>query len=358
MDILSSSTSPLFVLLQLVLLITSDILSAEGKTANGKIPAIYVIGDSIVDSGNNNDLITLVKCNFPPYGKDFKGHKPTGRFCNGKIGTDYIASGLGVKELLPAYLDPNVQIQDLITGVSFASGGSGFDDFTPQFLRAIPLGQQVEFLKECFGKVERAAGRERADYIKSNGIFFVVAGSNDLVNNYFALPTRRAQMPLDQYLYTLVQKASNIVQKLYKIGGRRIYVLGLPPLGCVPIQRTLRGGAARKCVEEVNQASIAFNAKLSTQLHSLALTLPNATVIYVEIFDILLDMIQNPSRYGFEESRYGCCGTGGLETAVLCNSVTSSTCRDASKYVFWDSFHPTERASSILASQLLHKYFP
>lgn len=39
---------------------------------------------------------------------------------------------LGIKELLPAYLDPNLQIQDLSTGVNFASGGAGFDPLTSE----------------------------------------------------------------------------------------------------------------------------------------------------------------------------------------------------------------------------------
>lgn len=39
---------------------------------------------------------------------------------------------LGIKELLPAYLDPNLQLQDLSTGVNFASGGAGFDPLTSE----------------------------------------------------------------------------------------------------------------------------------------------------------------------------------------------------------------------------------
>jgi len=39
---------------------------------------------------------------------------------------------LGIKELLPGYLDPNLQTKDLITGVNFASGGAGFDPLTSE----------------------------------------------------------------------------------------------------------------------------------------------------------------------------------------------------------------------------------
>ncbi|PNX97931.1 GDSL esterase/lipase, partial [Trifolium pratense] len=99
---------------------------------NVTVPAVIAFGDSIVDSGNNNNLKTLVKCNFPPYGKDFQGGVPSGRFCNGKIPSDIIAEELGIKGYVPAYLDPNLKSSDLLTGVGFASGASGYDPLTPQ----------------------------------------------------------------------------------------------------------------------------------------------------------------------------------------------------------------------------------
>lgn len=54
------------------------------------IPAVFAFGDSIVDQGNNNVIRTLIYCNFPPYGKDFQGGMPTGRFSNGKTPPDII----------------------------------------------------------------------------------------------------------------------------------------------------------------------------------------------------------------------------------------------------------------------------
>lgn len=55
------------------------------------VPALFIFGDSVVDVGNNNGIATtIVKANFPPYGRDFANHTPTGRFSNGKIAPDYI----------------------------------------------------------------------------------------------------------------------------------------------------------------------------------------------------------------------------------------------------------------------------
>jgi len=57
------------------------------------IPAVFAFGDSIIDPGNNNELLfTFIKANFPPYGKDFEGGKATGRFSNGRIPTDFLGT--------------------------------------------------------------------------------------------------------------------------------------------------------------------------------------------------------------------------------------------------------------------------
>lgn len=54
------------------------------------VSSVYVFGDSTVDPGNNNYVNTPFKSDFPPYGRDFPNQSPTGRFTNGKLGTDFI----------------------------------------------------------------------------------------------------------------------------------------------------------------------------------------------------------------------------------------------------------------------------
>lgn len=56
---------------------------------------------------------------------------------------------------------------------------------------------------------------------------------------------------------------------------------------------------------------------------------------------------------GFEVATRGCCGTGEIEVSYLCNSVDLLMCIHDDKYVFWDSFHPTEKAYQIVMDQLL-----
>lgn len=46
----------------------------------------------------------------------------------------FAVEGLGIKDLLPPYLDPNLQDSDITTGVNFASSGSGLDNKTSEIL--------------------------------------------------------------------------------------------------------------------------------------------------------------------------------------------------------------------------------
>lgn len=85
---------------------------------------------------------------------------------------------------------------------------------------------------------------------------------------------------------------------MYKLGARRISVFGAPPIGCVPSQRTLGGGIVRECAENYNDAAKLFNSKLSDELDSLTLKLPNSKIVYTDIYTPLFDIIQHPLKYG------------------------------------------------------------
>ena len=56
---------------------------------------------------------------------------------------------------------------------------------------------------------------------------------------------------------------------------------------------------------------------------------------------------------GFEDAETACCGIGLLGMGYMCNTINPFTCSDASKYVFWDSFLPTEKANGILADNVV-----
>lgn len=56
-----------------------------------QVPCLFIFGDSLSDSGNNNNLHTDAKVNNLPYGIDFP-LGPTGRFTNGRTSVDIISN--------------------------------------------------------------------------------------------------------------------------------------------------------------------------------------------------------------------------------------------------------------------------
>lgn len=68
------------------------ILAVASKIPQAEARAFFVFGDSLVDNGNNNYLLTSARADSPPYGIDYPTHRPTGRFSNGLNIPDIIST--------------------------------------------------------------------------------------------------------------------------------------------------------------------------------------------------------------------------------------------------------------------------
>ncbi|KAG5516811.1 hypothetical protein RHGRI_037530 [Rhododendron griersonianum] len=330
--------SSLFYLLLLVQVcsITAKRLDA---TKSPRFPAILIFGDSLLDTGNNNFIPTILKANHKPYGQDFPGKIPTGRFSNGKLVSDLLASALGIKDTVPPFLDPNLPQEELQTGVCFASAGSGYDDMTTVMSGVIPVSKQPEYLKQYIEKLKGATGEAKASDIINGSLVVVTSGSNDVTINYFSGGARRLQFPLiggyHDFLLQRVQAfvkwylLTNIVnvQELYNQGCRNMLIAGLPPLG----------------------QSQSYNQKLVAMLSQLQESLPGSKLVYADFYTPLFDMMNNPQEYGFTVTNTGCCG--------LCTPSTP-VCPNPSQYLLWDSIHPGEAAYRVVSKYLQDHAIP
>jgi hypothetical protein len=86
--------------LLLVLLVATVAAVVVVVRAEPQVPCYFVFGDSLVDNGNNNDIASLARANYPPYGIDFAAG-PTGRFSNGLTTVDAICKPI----VLHIYID-------------------------------------------------------------------------------------------------------------------------------------------------------------------------------------------------------------------------------------------------------------
>lgn len=197
----------------LLFLLTCTIVA--DKINGEKIPkfsAILVFGDSSVDTGNNNYIITPVKGDHLPYGLDFPGRVPTGRFSNGKLVPDIVASMLGLKEAVPPFLQPFLSDKDLLTGVSFASAGSGYDELTTAVTRVIPVSKQIGYLKVYIQRLKGIIGEKEVPRFLSKALVVISAGTNDFIFNFYDIPTRRIQFCISKYQDFLQNKLQYMVK--------------------------------------------------------------------------------------------------------------------------------------------------
>lgn len=95
-------------------------------------------------------------------------------------------------------------------------------------------------------------------------------------------------------------------KEIYQLGARRIGVFSVPPIGCVPFQRTMAGGIRRKCVKHYNDAVVLFNNKLKKEIDSFKQNFPNSRIVYLDVYNPLLDIIINNQEYGNSEFHILC----------------------------------------------------
>ncbi|PIN09133.1 Triacylglycerol lipase [Handroanthus impetiginosus] len=322
-------------------------------SSNGKVPAIIVFGDSSVDAGNNNQVPTIARSNFEPYGRDFAGGKPTGRFSNGRIATDFISEKVGLRPTVPAYLDPAYNISDFSVGVTFASAGTGYDNATSDVLGVIPLWKELEYYKEYQGRLRAYLGEEKANDAITNALYVISMGTNDFLENYYTLPETRSQYTVDAYQTFLIGIARNFIINLHSLGARKISLGGLPPMGCMPLERAQNLANDNDCMETYNIVAMSFNGKLYDLVRKLNKEIPGLQLVFSNPYYVLLQIITKPSLYGFEVSQMACCATGMFEMGYACNERNPLTCTNANKFVFWDAFHPTEKTNQIVADHVI-----
>ncbi|XP_057980798.1 GDSL esterase/lipase At5g55050 [Malania oleifera] len=328
----------------------------EEESGGGGVPAVFVLGDSLVDVGNNNHLkLSLAKADFPHNGIDFPSHKPTGRFTNGKNAADFLSEKVGLPTSPPylALLSKNSSAAAFLAGVSFASGGAGiFDDTDKKYRQSIPLTSQVDDYERVYGEIVKELGSDAAKARLSKSIFFVVIGSNDIFA-YFKSGRSgsrlRSSSTPQRYVDLMASTLKAQLKRMHGLGGRKFVVAGIGMIGCCPSQRLKNetGG----CHEAENYLSLQYNQLLTSSLQQLKSELPDMKYTFFDTYAVLNNISQKPAAYGFNEVKAACCGLGDLKARVPCLPI-ASYCSDRRSHLFWDFFHPTEATARIFVENI------
>lgn len=345
---MAKSSSPGCVLLAAIMALCVLVLATPSECAR----AFFVFGDSLVDNGNNNYLMSTARADSPPYGIDYPTHQATGRFSNGLNIPDIISEHLGAEPTLP-YLSPELHGEKLVVGANFASAGVGIlNDTGIQFMEMVRMSRQLQYFHVYQGKLRAVVGASQATQMVNRALVLITLGGNDFVNNYYLIPfsIRSLQFSLPDYVRYLISEYKKILVRLYDMGARRVLVTGTGPLGCAPAQLARsRGG---ECDADLMRAAELFNPQLFKVLEELNARYSGGTFIAANTFRIHFDFINDPAAYGFRTATEACCGQGPHNGIGMCTAL-SNVCSDRDQYVFWDAYHPTERTNRIIVSQFM-----
>ncbi|KAF3337327.1 GDSL esterase/lipase [Carex littledalei] len=317
---------------------------------------MFIFGDSLVDNGNNNGILTLARANYRPYGIDFP-EGPSGRFTNGKTIVDVLARLLGFRGLIPPYASAQKNV--LLRGVNFASGAAGLRRETGRNLGDhYHFAEQVEHFRsatQTMKKIFKGNDTMLSDYL-GKCIYYVGMGSNDYLNNYFMpaiYPTSYQYTPRT-YATNLLQEYTQQLSELYDLGVRKAAIVGLGQIGCIPYELARLNNSTNKnttCNENINKAIAMFNTGLLQMVKRFNTEKPGAKFVYVNTLESSKDLVSNASTYGFSVIDKGCCGVGRNNGQITCLPY-QTPCQDRTKYLFWDAFHPTESANVMYARKL------
>ncbi|CAI0470887.1 unnamed protein product [Linum tenue] len=323
------------------------------QVQNAQVPCFFIFGDSLVDNGNNNGMLTLARANYRPYGIDFP-LGATGRFTNGQTYVDALARLLGFRNFIPPFARARAP-REVLRGVNFASGAAGIREETGNNLgNHASMNQQLN----NFGSVVQVMLRYfRGDTSLLNSylgrcIFFSGMGSNDYLNNYFMsnFYTTGSDYTPEAFASLLLQDYANQLAKLHAMGARKVIVTSVGQIGCIPYQlaRYTNNNNTKnsRCNEKINDAVSMFNSglkRLVQRFNAGGTELPGAKFVYLDFYKSTSDLYLNSSQYD-----KGCCGVGRNNGQITC-LPSQQPCQDRRKYLFWDAFHPTELANVLLA---------
>uniref|UniRef100_A0ACD5WT57 Uncharacterized protein n=1 Tax=Avena sativa TaxID=4498 RepID=A0ACD5WT57_AVESA len=327
--------------------------------------ASFIFGDSLVDAGNNNYLSTLSKADMNPNGIDFaaSGGTPTGRFTNGRTIADIIGEMLGQADYSPPFLAPNATGGALLNGVNYASGGAGILNGTGRvFVNRIGMDVQVDYFNVTRRQLDDLLGKAKAkEFVRRKAIFSITVGSNDFLNNYLmpvlSAGTRVAESP-DGFINDLIIHLREQLTRLHALDARKFVVANVGPLGCIPYQKTLNRVGESECVKLPNTLAAQYNGRLRDLLIELnggggGGGLPGGRFCLANVYDLVMELIANHKKYGFQTASVACCGNGGRYAGIVPCGPQSSMCDDRENHVFWDPYHPSEKANLLLAKYIV-----
>ncbi|XP_057950879.1 GDSL esterase/lipase At5g03610-like isoform X1 [Malania oleifera] len=265
-----------------------------------------------------------------PYGITNPG-KPTGRFSDGNVLTDYVGKFLELECEISTYRGR--EEGNRTCGMNFAYGGTGV--FDTIFLGP-NMTTQIDFLQQLIN----ISFFTPSDLHSS--VALVTLGGNDYTT---FLARNGSYSDLPAFIPQVVNQLVKNLERIYSMGLSRVAVTGL---GCFP--RNTQSPSFQSCDAAKNAvAENPHNSLLKEAVTRINALHPTDSVFVVlDLYASFMSVIENggSGAVKFENPLQPCCV--GISAGYLCGSVNESgakmytLCDNPSSKFFWDNVHPTQ----------------
>ncbi|CAA7060020.1 unnamed protein product [Microthlaspi erraticum] len=315
--------------------VKSDHLQHSNLKRLMKPNRLFVFGDSYADTGNiRKSLSDSWKL---PYGVTFP-KKPSGRFSDGRVATDFLARYLGIKSPIPYTWKNYAGKQRLLYGMNYAYGGTGV---FKTFNNPLPnMTTQIDY----FQKVLAAGNIYSTSNLHSSLAFVSVAG-----NDYGTfMQQKRPMTEFPGFIKQVIDQTEVNLRRIHKLGVKKIAMASLQPLGCLP------SNTGFTSFQRCNASDNAYVILHNTLLHKAVAKLNNETKpstfvildLYKAFLTVLVSKRLEPGVTRFVNPMKPCCV--GVTSNYSCSNVDEkgekkyTVCENPKASFFWDIFHPTD----------------
>lgn len=305
------------------------------------LSGIVFFGDSLSDDGNLYGLLLRIIPKSPVY---FKG-----RFSNGATWAEYVGKHYYDKY----YIDYD----------NYAYGGATAIYHQPKsdFIAPTILSEEISrYTTDALGQD------------KSKILYSIWVGGND----YLFAQNEDANELTSKVINQIVKSIKVLIDE----GARNFLILNLPDLSKIPFANT------NGFNEKLFTMSTMHNQKLAEAIQSLQSAYPNAKFTYIDVFSMMLDVINNPEKYNQQYSvnitnTTDACWLGKFtyKNAITFSNInarvknvilnspelsyvyaqgngqTVTPCANADEHIFWDKIHPSAVVHRILAQIVLQQ---
>ncbi|RZB88208.1 GDSL esterase/lipase isoform B [Glycine soja] len=302
------------------------VVEVEGDKRSHEVK-LFVFGDSYVDTGNSVNSASYK----PPSGDTFPG-KPAGRFSDGCVLTDYIASYLKIKSPTPYIFRNSSELQ---YGMNFAHGGSGIFNTSVD-------GPNMTVQIDSFENLIKEKVYTKADLESS--VALVNAAGNDYAT--FLLRQHGSIQDMPVFTTILIRQMSLNLRRIHSLGINKIAVGLLEPIGCMPLLTV--ASSYEKCLEPFNLISQNHSQMLLQIVQELNKELGKPVFVTLDLYNSFLSVISTMQKRHSENPTLmnplqPCCE--GVSMEYSCGSVDEKgekkycLCKKPELSFFWEGVH-------------------